>query len=152
MVEKILLDLRMGKKCRRYVKQLICYHDYPYYLFQKKKLQPLDKTRFWLELSGDGFDVCLLSLASFTGSNSEPVRIKAYREFINGLLLYGDRVKKLTTTPLLNGEEIRSCFNLEEGPVIGYLLKKLKEAQANGKVMTRKEAINYLEKYIKEEL
>ena len=45
-----------------------------------------------------------------------------------------------TLRPLLDGNDIRSLTGLPEGPDLGALVRRLTEAQTNGKVTTREEA------------
>ena len=49
---------------------------------------------------------------------------------------------------LLDGEEIKKTFNLEEGLLIGKIKTELKFAQAVGKVKTKLEAIEFVQLWL----
>jgi poly(A) polymerase len=48
----------------------------------------------------------------------------------------------------LNGKEIIEIFSIEQGPLIGKVLKRLHEAQAVGEVTSRDEAMRFVESYL----
>jgi putative nucleotidyltransferase with HDIG domain len=62
-----------------------------------------------------------------------------------------ERVGYKDNTPnlLLNGREIMKEFNLQSGPKIGELLSALREEQLSKKVKTKKQALEFLKKYLK---
>ena len=61
--------------------------------------------------------------------------------------LYQEELKRpKPPKPLLNGNEIMKILKIKEGPKVGEILEKLKEAQLEGKIKTKKEAENYLKK------
>ena len=50
--------------------------------------------------------------------------------------------------PLIRGDEIMNVFSLPQGPYIGELIKRVKEAQAERRINTKKDAIEYIKKII----
>lgn len=46
--------------------------------------------------------------------------------------------------PLLDGNDVMKILNLNEGPEIGRVIKKLREAQLNGVIHTKEDAENYI--------
>lgn len=54
--------------------------------------------------------------------------------------------KRVISKPLLDGNDLMKKFKLKSGPQIGKLLKLVREAQLNGKLKTRTEALNYAQK------
>ena len=50
-----------------------------------------------------------------------------------------------TYLKLLNGNDIMSIFSIGPGPKIGVLLSFVREAQFNGEIKTKEEAIKLLE-------
>ncbi len=57
---------------------------------------------------------------------------------------YAGRKKDFKTKPLLDGNEIMKLLNLNPGPKVGEVLRRLKFIQFEGKVKTRKEAERYV--------
>ena len=51
---------------------------------------------------------------------------------------------KETSQKLLNGDDIMSIFSMGSGPKIGVLLSIVREAQFNGEIKTKEEAIKLL--------
>ena len=68
---------------------------------------------------------------------------------INGLnkLLNFYLQKRETLKPLpklLDGREIMEILNIEQSPMLGKIIKNLHEAQLNGDVSTREEAVDFV--------
>ncbi len=72
----------------------------------------------------------------------------SYTSF-NHNMKYLGRAKqdKLTTEPLLNGNEIMEHINLPPGPKIGLIRDALLKAQIDGDVTNMEEALAFIEKY-----
>ena len=58
--------------------------------------------------------------------------------------------QKINPDSLLDGFEIMRKFNLSPSPAIGKLKEMLREAQAEGKVKTRREAFKFLKAKIED--
>lgn len=64
--------------------------------------------------------------------------------------ILGARAKEEKLPPLpIDGNDIMKKFGLKQGPKIGKLLEAAREAQLEGKIKTKKEALNFLKKKIK---
>ena len=46
---------------------------------------------------------------------------------------------------LLTGEDVKHILKLKEGPQIGLVLEALQEAQAMGEVLSREEAVKFVQ-------
>lgn len=57
-----------------------------------------------------------------------------------------DQDKKPVPDRLLDGREIMKLLNLQPGPQVGEWLERLREAQAEGKITTREQALAFLKK------
>jgi len=71
---------------------------------------------------------------------------KDYAEYIGSMLerFFNEKELYLNTTPLLSGEDICNELNLAPSPLIGKLKNALWEAQLEGKVTTRRDAVAFL--------
>src|SRR5690606_39239458 len=93
-----------------------------------------------------GVDVLMLALADFLGTNAD-LDESAWREYlvhITQLLAFHfseKGIESATLHPLVDGRLLMEELSLTPGPVLGWLLDELQEAQAAGDVSTRAEAI-----------
>ncbi len=71
----------------------------------------------------------------------DPQWRKALRVATNVLGVYFREPEIVSPKPLISGRDIMETLNLEEGPAIGRLLEAVLEAQAEGSVRTRDEAL-----------
>ena len=57
---------------------------------------------------------------------------------------YFDQPKKIKPTQLINGRDVMQALNLPSGPQVGELLEKVADAQVEGKVVTKEDALAFL--------
>ncbi len=104
--------------------------------------------RFFRDLGDDAVAMLLVSLGDHLTyltaaqrkkrhSAHEKTTIKMIRRF------YTQR-EKVVPPRLINGHEIMKAFNLKPSPVIGALMADLNEAQSEGKIHTKADALAYL--------
>lgn len=89
----------------------------------------------------------LLELHRCDESGSIPIDLSLYEEIKKEYKKFMN--EKLLTTPLkpiLSGTEIMEKFMIKPGPQIGELLEKLHEEQLEGRILSKEEAYDYLEK------
>jgi hypothetical protein len=106
------------------------------------------KYRFFRDLGNTGLDILLLSLAdaSATGKDREGTEecgriastVDSFMDY------YFTEFGQKPTRPLLSGKDIMHIFGMTEGARVGELLTMVKEAEAQGEVVTRQEAIAFL--------
>ena len=104
--------------------------------------------RFWRDLGAAGIDVCLLELADLRGVYGHTLTkdlMERHLDTVRGLLeAYFESPEVVSPQPLLDGHDLIEEFELEPGPVIGELLNDLIEAQVEGKVRIREEALAFI--------
>lgn len=91
----------------------------------------------------------LLELHRCDESGSIPCELELYYALQKDYSQF--KSEKLLTTslsPLLTGNEIMEIFHLKAGPEIGKYLQIIHEEQLEGKIKTKKEAIDFLSKAI----
>ncbi len=103
--------------------------------------------RFFRATGDAGVDVVLLALAdhlSIWGPNLQPDRwarrLEAARALLDHFFVRGKGATALS--PLVTGSDLMRELGLDEGPQIGKLLEAIREAQAEGEVTTREEALS----------
>ena len=74
-----------------------------------------------------------------------PQDLSAYESLLK---LFRHEIAKLKLMPrqLLSGKDIIKILNIEQGPKIGQILSKIREAQLAGKIKTKKDAKNFIKK------
>ncbi len=102
--------------------------------------------RFYKDTSSAGVDVCLLSLADTlaTYNNSPPMKgWEKLLEVVRRLLTawFDQRTLSVSPNPLISGNDLIEQFGIKPGPRVGELLEMVREAQAEGKVKTKEEAM-----------
>ncbi len=95
----------------------------------------------------------LLKLAKADAMGIRPVRLDLYNKdlelYKKAKDLYAQEKKKPKFKPFLTGRDIMIEFQLDSGPQIGKLLKIAEDAQLEGKVKTKKDALEFVKKLIK---
>jgi poly(A) polymerase len=165
LVIEIMERLKFSNKAIKIVDRMIESHMRPGNLSEAPRLTDRAIHRFFRDLSEEGVDTLLLSLADRysyfkTGLdlNKEPAleinrkSIKRHEKTVRKMLSkYYYHKERILPKPLVRGDEVIERFNLPQGPVIGKLLKRLEEAQAGGKLKNREEALQFLKKILEKE-
>ena len=144
---KILLDLKFSKNEIKYIKTLVRYHMQPLYFYTDKKVSNKAIYNFFKkvgDLAPDIIFISALDVGSTRRLNGQVNKAISYWEYINTLLNKYYNMQSKLIEPLLNGKEIMEILDIKEGPKIGNIIEKLKEAQALGKVEEKDEAIKFI--------
>jgi poly(A) polymerase len=150
MAGEIGKRLRLSRKAIETVKREILYHMRPGNLSGVPELTNRAIFRFFRDCKEEGVETLILSygdrLAS-CGPLATPGMIKRHREVVEEMLGdYYERKSIVKPKKLVNGNEIMKRFKLSPGPKIGELLETLSEAQAEGKVKTKKETFKFIKR------
>ncbi len=110
--------------------------------------------RFFRDSGKAGVDLVLLGLADLRGTRGHTLSQETWTASLDvaRILLenYWERPQETVAPPrLLNGNDLMSELNLEEGRIVGQLLEAIREAQATGKVETREQALDFAREYLK---
>jgi poly(A) polymerase len=113
--------------------------------------------RFFKDTGVAGVDICLLSLADVLatyGPTLPQERWDRHLQVVRSLLnaWWEDKDEKVLPPALVNGDDLISEFNISAGPMIGYVLESVREAQVDGQVRNRAEALELARKIIGEDL
>ncbi len=105
----------------------------------------LETHRFWHGLGESGLDALLLAAAVELGAAGSKLDQAEWLRFVEKttqlLEAWFQRYDEaVNPTPLLNGADLQRLLEIKPGPLVGRLLRALREAQATGQVRTLDEA------------
>ncbi len=152
MAEEIGERLRLSRKAIETVKREILHHMRPGNLSEVPKVTNRAIFRFFRDCKEEGIETLILSYGdrlAACGPLATPRMIKRHKEVVEEML--GDYYEKKSIVKpkrLINGNEIMKRFKLSPGPKIGKILEALSEAQAEGKVKTKKEAFKFVQELL----
>lgn len=105
------------------------------------------KQRKWLMNS---WFPTLLELNKADSLGAKPVRLDLYKKdlalYNQAKKLFTEEQKKPKFKPLLTGRDLIYELKLKQGPKIGKLLKALEDAQLEGKIKTKEQALKFAKK------
>ena len=144
---------------------VVRHHMRPLLLHNRAHGEPLSRRslfRFFRDTGGKllgpltGVDVLLLSLADFqaTYPRLEESDWPEFLAHVGQMLAFAfqeDGLQTVQTHPLVDGRTLMARLNLQEGPEVGKLLRKLLEAQAAQEIQTPEEALALAERWVREE-
>jgi len=111
--------------------------------------------RFFRDTGEEGVDVILLSLADTraTWRHTLPQELWASALDVSRILLenWWEKPQETVAPPaLLDGSDLLKEFSLSPGPLIGEILRALREAQATGEVKNREDALAFCQAFLEE--
>jgi hypothetical protein len=109
--------------------------------------------RFYKDAKSAGVDVCILTLADTLATYNLSPPKKGWEDLLeivrNLLSAWFDQYSStVSPNPLIDGNDLIEQFGLDPGPEVGDLLEMLREAQAEGKVKTKEEAIELADRLL----
>ena len=154
MAEEIGERLRLSGKAIETLKREILHHMRPGNLSEVPKLTNRAIFRFFRDCKGEGIETLILSYGdrlAACGPLATPQMIKRHKKVVGEMLTdYYERKTIVQPKRLVNGNEIMERFKLSPGPKIGEILEHLSEAQAEGKVRTKKEAFEFIKETLED--
>lgn len=144
IAEKIADNLRLSLREKNILTKLIFWHLRPGYLADQVYPSKRAVYRFFRDTQEEGVAVILLSFSDWRatrGPLTDSKKRKSHEVIMLGLAdKYFIDKKKKPLPKIIDGHSIMSKFKVPAGPLIGVILKKIKEDQALGKISTKSEA------------
>ncbi len=141
----VMKRLRFSSREIEGVYTIVLNHMRPALLAQEGVLSRRAIHRFWRDTGDWGVETCLLSLADHLATWMEDLiperwesRVKVAKELLTA---YFNHREEFLPKPLVRGDEIIEALGLKPGPTVGTLLRLVQEAQVEGEVKTKEEAI-----------
>jgi poly(A) polymerase len=146
MVSPLARRLRLSRQETQLIRQLVKHHMRLGGLAAAAGVTPKAYFRYWRDLEGEGAGMILVSLADHFdyiprrrwGKNTDPVERLARK------LLAQNALAPVTLPRLIDGHWIMRALKLKPSPLIGKILEQVQDAQADGKIKTKKEALKFI--------
>jgi len=149
IVRDIGKRLRWGEEATKFVAKLVRYHLRPFYLreaFTKGELKRKGMAKFWRECGDIAPHLFLLSIADARASGDSRKGIEDLLTTVRELENFRKSEPEKSPKALLNGYEIMELLRIPPGREVGRIKRELEEAQMEGKVRTREEAVEFVKK------
>jgi poly(A) polymerase len=150
MCDTLMRRLRFSKDEIDIVTRTVTHHLRPALLSAEARVSNRAVYRFFRDAGDAGVDVCVLTLADQRARANESQ--DAEMRGTNATLLdryYRTPVAVIAPPPLVDGRALMKELRLDAGPRVGELLEAIREAQAEGEVKTREEALRFARKKIR---
>jgi len=110
--------------------------------------------RFFRDAGPRGVDLVLMGLADLRGSRGTAMTDRAWTAFLETarLLLenYWEKPQESVAPPrLVDGVQVMQAYGLQPGRIVGRVLQAIQQAQAEGSVSSREEAIEFGRTWLK---
>ena len=150
MAEKRGSDLKLSNLEITRLVTVVSHHMRPSFLSHPEEL-PSNKAiyRFFRDTGAAGVDICILSLADMLatyGPTLPAERWSRHIEVVRTLFhaWWENREVQILPAAIISGGELITKFGLESGPIIGYILESVREAQISGEISTKEEAFKWV--------
>ena len=151
---KILKELMFSNKQIDYIKSMIKNHMYPSMVVSAPELSDKVMMRYVRKMEDNAIDAIIIAKADRLSALGPEITSEMVEEnltlldkLLNFYIKAQETIKPLPK--LLDGNDIMKEFNILPSPKLGEILDKLHEAQINGDVNTKEEAIKFVGSIIK---
>ena len=145
LAQEIMKRLRASTQDRRFVQQVVAHHMRPGQLGQDGLVTLRATRRYFTDLGSTGIYVTLISLADHLAALGPQPPGEAWERHLGvaRLLLtrYIRERESILPPRLISAEELMRRLRLEPGPQVGQLLELIAEAQAEGHIHSKEEAL-----------
>ncbi len=155
LVQQIMRRLSASTQDRRLAQLVAAHHMRPGQLGQEATVTPRAIRRYFVDLGPTGILVALFSLADHLATlGPRPLQPpgdawERHLSVVRLLLTCYIRERESVLPPrLLSPEELMRRLKLEPGPIVGQLLEAIAEAQAEGTIHSKEEALWFAEEHL----
>ena len=149
MCKLFLQDLKFSKKQIEYISSMIKNHIYPSSVISAPDLNEKVMMRYIRKMENDVIDNIILAKADRLSARGEAITEEIIENNLCGLdkllSFYFEKRDTLKPLPkLLDGMEIMQILDIPQSPKLGNIIKELQEAQLNGDIVTKEDAIDFV--------
>jgi tRNA nucleotidyltransferase/poly(A) polymerase len=145
IASEIMRRLSASAQDRRLAQMVAAHHMRPGQLGQDSAVTPRAIRRYFVDLGPIGILVAIFSLADHLATLGPQPRLLAWTRHLSVVRLlltsYIREREKILPPRLVQADELMSRLKLQPGPILGQLLDIIAEAQAEGTIHSREEAI-----------
>lgn len=149
IIVQTLKNLKFSNKQIKYIQNLIKYHIYPSALICEEGASDKVLNRYFRKMEDNALDIIFLAMADRLSAKGEAITEKMINDNLSHLNLmiafYFDKfLNQKPLEKLLDGNEIIEILGIKKSPILGKIIKDLKEAQINSEVITKEDAIEFI--------
>jgi poly(A) polymerase len=156
LAQQILRRLSASTADQRLIQQVTMHHMRPGQLGQVGPVTPRAVRRYFVDLGRNGILIAILSLADHLATlGPQPLNEHWTRHLSVVRLLLTSYIRErdsILPAQLVSAPELMRRLKLEPGPIVGQLLEHLAEAQAEGRIHSKEEALWLAEEWHKQHL
>lgn len=150
MTRDICERLKFSNKETDMLVKYVYYHLRPGFLVDCIDTSRRAVFRYFRDTGEEAVAILLLSLAdkeATRGELADEKDIERHREVIWKLINdYFNKKEEIKPPRLVTGWDVMEILNIPSGPLVGKILGEIEEAQAEKKIKTREEAVEYMKK------
>jgi poly(A) polymerase len=152
VASEIMRRLSASTQDRRLAQMVTAHHMRPGQLGQDGAVTPRAIRRYFVDLGPTGVLVALFSLADHLATLGPQPRGQSWTRHLSVVRLllttYIRERAKILPPRLVRADELMSRLKLQPGPLLGQLLEVIAEAQTEGAIHSREEAIMLAREYL----
>lgn len=150
LVINVMERLRFSGRETKLVEDMVMHHLHPVQMATEGLPSSKAVYRYFRDRGDSGIDILFLALADYLACLGPLTTMKGWRRHCR-LMSYileehEEQQAKIQPVKIVNGHDLMEKFGLASGPLLGELLKMLREAQASGDIKNREEALALAEK------
>ena len=151
MAKDVLTRLRFSSQEISIVGTIVRHHMRPGWLLKGPPITRRAVYRFFRDTGDAGIDVLILALADQLAKRGTIPEREHWRDYLRLTHLMLDHYFNMPTEAvcpprLISGRDVMTALHLAPGPDVGRLLEAVREAQAEGVVQTREDALAFLKR------
>ncbi len=152
LVEQVMRRLYASTHDRRLAQLVAAHHMRPGQLGHDGPVTPRAIRRYFVDLGPTGLYVALFSLADHLATLGPQPTAESWQRHLGVVRLLLTRYIRerdsILPPRLISPEELMRRLKLEPGPIVGQLLDLISEAQAEGNVHSKEEALWFAEEHL----
>ena len=149
IVKPILKQFTCSNKQIEYISCMIKNHIYPSSLMQEDTVNEKAMMRYLRKLGDNVIDNIILAKADRLSARGEAISDEDIEHNLHALdrlmEFYFNSLEELKPLEkLLSGEEIMQILNINAGPKLGKIIKRIQEEQLDGNIQTKEQAVKFI--------
>ncbi len=146
----MLKKMHFSNKQVDYLTKMIKFHIYPSQLMSSPQITEKIMMRFVRKMDANSIDNIILAMADRLSARGPEITDEVVEHNINLLTtlmkFYLDVRETLKPLPIfLTGNDVMEILNIKPSPKLGKIMNSLHEAQLNGDVQTREQAVKFVQ-------